>query len=101
MLRIDVRRFPRRDPKKLWIELVQLTQEASALRECLPRNARLGIVVALDIPSICRDLTDCIFAFEEQLPKRFRIVHPAGKAASNSYDGDTVFLHMQAPAGGQ
>src|SRR3954462_3135560 len=96
MLRIDVRRFARRDTEKLRIKLVDLIQEPGAFCERLSRDPWLGIVITLHIPSICRDLADRVFAFEEQLPERFRIVHPAGKAASNSYDGDTVFVHMQA-----
>src|SRR5437588_2774889 len=99
MLRIHVRSFTRRDAEKLWIELIDLIQEAGPLNERLSRDPRFGIVVALDIPSICRDLADRVPAFEEQLPERFRIVHPAGEATSNSYDGDAIFVHKWRPRG--
>src|SRR6266513_1432629 len=95
MLRIHVRRFARRDPKKLRIEFVDLIEEAGPLDECFSRDARLGIVIALDIPSICRDFAHGVLAIEQQLPERLGVVRPAGEAASNSYDGDAVFVHMQ------
>src|SRR5256885_7736146 len=47
MLRIDIRSFAWRDAEKLWIELVDLIQEAGPLDERFPGDARLGIVVSL------------------------------------------------------
>src|SRR5437763_895121 len=62
MLRVYVRSFARRDAKKLRIEFVDLIQEASPLDERLSRDPWFGIVVALDVPSICRDLADGVAA---------------------------------------
>src|SRR5438874_204089 len=58
MLRIHVRSFARRDAEELRIELVDLIQEAGPLNERLSRDPWFGIVVALDVPSICGDLAD-------------------------------------------
>ena len=96
VLRIHIRRFPRRNAEELRIELIDLVQEAGPLGESLSRDPRLGIVVAFHIPTIWRDLADGIRAFEQQLPEGFGVVHPSWKAASNSDDGNAVFMHGKA-----
>src|SRR5688572_30217113 len=52
VLRIDVGRFAGGDAEELRIELVDAIEEAAALRDGFPDNARLGIVKALHVPAI-------------------------------------------------
>src|SRR3954465_3943157 len=93
MLRIDVRRFPGRDAEELGIELVDLIQESGAFGESLSGDARLRIVIPLYIPTVGRYVANRVPVFHQQLPERLGVVDAAGKATSNSYDSDTVFLH--------
>src|SRR6476660_5631585 len=46
MLRIYIRRFPRRDTKELRVKLVDLIEEAAALGKSFSRNSRFGIIIA-------------------------------------------------------
>ena len=93
MLRVNVRSFARRNAEKLRIELVDLVEESAAFNKRFSGNGRLAVVISLHIPSIRRHIADCVPAFHQQLPKRLRVVNSAGKAASDSYDSDAIFVH--------
>src|SRR5262249_21874988 len=93
MLRIHIRCFTRRDSKKLWVKLVDLVQEAAPLRKSFSSNSWLGIIIPLHIPAVCRHIDDGIAAFDQQFPESLCVIDSAGKAAANSNDGDTVFVH--------
>src|SRR4249920_151336 len=93
MLRVNVRSFARRNAEKLRVELVDLVEESAPFNKRLSGNGRLAVVVSLHIPSIRRHIADCVPAFHQQLPKRLRVVNSAGKAASDSYDSDAIFVH--------
>src|SRR5207237_10850290 len=93
MLRIYVRSFARLNAEKLRIELVDLVEESAAFNKRFSGNGRLAVVISLHIPSIRRHIADCVPAFHQQLPKRLRVVNSAGKAASDSYDSDAIFVH--------
>ncbi len=93
MLRVNVRRFARRNAEKLRVELVDLVEESAAFNKRFSGNGRLAVVISLYIPSIRRHIADCVPAFHQQLPKRLRVVNSAGKAASDSYDSDAIFVH--------
>lgn len=101
MLRVNVRSFARRNAKELRIELVDLVQEAGALSNAFSSDPWLRIVISLHVPSIGRHIDDRVPAFDQQLPKRFRVVYPAGKAASDSYDSDAIFMHKWPVANGK
>jgi len=62
-------------------------------RKSLSSNSWLGIIIPLHIPAVCRHIDDGIAALDQQFPKRLCVIDSAGKAAANSNDGDTVFLH--------
>src|SRR5829696_4576608 len=49
VLRIDVGRFARRDAEKMSIEQVDPMHEAAAPGDGLPDNARLRIIIALNV----------------------------------------------------
>src|SRR6266536_2083748 len=93
MLRIHVRSFARRNAKKLRIEFVDLIKKAGSFNESFSGDPWLRIIISLHIPSIGRHIGDRVPAFDQQLPKGIGVAYPAGKAASNSYDGDAVFVH--------
>ena len=95
MLRIYVRRFSRRDTKKLGVKLIDLIQETTAFGESLSGNPWLGIIIAPDIPSIWRDIGDSILSFNQQFPERLRVNDTTGEAAANSNYGYTIFLHTR------
>src|SRR6476469_1160045 len=98
MLGINVGSFARRNAEKLGIKLVDLIEEAGALGKSLSRDAWLGIVISLYVPSIGRHLADRIPAFDQQFPEGLRVVNSAGKATSDSYNSDAVFVH-KGPVG--
>src|SRR2546423_14519712 len=100
MLRIHVRSFARRNAKKLRIELVDLIQEAGAFSESLSGDPWLRIIISLHIPSIGGHIGDPVAAFDQQLPKRFPVIFPAGETASHFYYGDAGFLHKKSGSPG-
>jgi hypothetical protein len=73
--------------------LVDLVQKSTAFRERFPNDAWLGIIISLHIPPICRGIDYCFPALNQQFPERFGVIDTAGKAAADSYNGDSVFLH--------
>src|ERR1700750_655098 len=93
MLRIYVRRFSRRDAKKLGVKLIDLIQKSHASGEVVSSNPCLRIIITLDIPSIWRDVADSVSSFDQQFPERVRINDTTGKAATDSNYGNTIFLH--------
>src|SRR5437763_7499330 len=95
MLRIHVRSFARRNAKKLRIELIDLIQKAGACSERFSGDPWLRIIISLHIPSIGGHISDRVPAFDEQLPKGFRVVDPAGETASDSDNGYPVFWHTK------
>src|SRR6476646_12114126 len=93
MLRVNVRSFARRNAEKLRVKLVDLVEEPATFNKRFSGNGRLGVVISLHIPSVRRHIADCVPAVHQQLPKRLRVVDSAGKAASDSYDSDAIFVH--------
>jgi hypothetical protein len=95
VLRIDIGSFARGNTEKLRIEFIDLIKKAGAFGERLSREARLRIVIPFDIPSIRGHLGNRVTPFDQQFPERVSVANPAGKAASDSYNGDTVFMHKE------
>ena len=90
LLRIDVRRLARRDAEKLRIELVDAVNETSPLGDALAGKAGLGIIIAIDLPAVGRDLDHRVFALEEKLPEGLDVIQSSGKAYAHADDGDVV-----------
>ena len=68
MLRIHVGSFPRRDAKKLRVELIDGVNKSAAQGNGFAGHTRLSIVVSLYVPSIGRHLDDAFPAFDEKFP---------------------------------
>ena len=73
VLRIDVGSFPRRDAKKLRIELIDAVNKSAALGDRFASHPRFGIIISLDVPAIGWHLDDAFPAFDEKLPEGFRV----------------------------
>src|SRR5882672_8717639 len=58
MLRIHIGSFPRRDAKKLRIELIDRVNKSAAPGDGFSSHARFGIVISLHVPAIGRHLND-------------------------------------------
>src|SRR5688572_18735066 len=93
VLRIDVRRFARRDAEKLLIELVDAINEAAATGDGLPENSRLRIIKAFDVPPIRRHIADSLATFDQEFPKRVWVINSAGKSATDSDDRNWLLRH--------
>ena len=93
MLRIHVGSFPRRDAKKLRIELIDCVNKSSAQGDGFSSHTRFGVVISLHVPAIGRHLPDAFPAFDEKFPKGFLRTHAAGKTATDSNNCNTFFLH--------
>ena len=62
VLRIHISRFPRRNPKKLGVKLVDSLHKSPTLRHRLPSQTRLGIIVTFRVPPIGRHITNRLFS---------------------------------------
>ena len=93
MLRIHVGRFPRRDAKKLRIELIDRFDKSAAQRDGFSSHPRFGVVISLDVKAIGRHLNDAFPAFDEKFPKGFLRTHATGKTATDSNYCNTFVWH--------
>ncbi len=98
MLWINVGSFARRNAEKLRIELVDLIEETASLNKRFSGDGWLAIVESIHVESIGGHFTDGVPAFDEQFPERLGVIHPAGKAAPDTYDSDAIFLHKRSVA---
>ena len=67
----------------------------NALQQHLREHTRLGIIKALHIPPIGRNLADSLTPLHQQFPEGLSVINAAGKAAADSDDGDAVFRHRE------
>src|SRR5262249_27268674 len=93
MLRIHVGRFPRRDTKKLWVELVDGVNKSAPEGDGFASYARFSIIVSLDVPAIGWHFNDAFPAFHKKLPKGILRTHAARETAAGSNNRNTLFLH--------
>jgi len=93
MLRIDIGSFPRRDAKKLRIELIDVGDEPAALGDRFAGHTRLRIIVTLNIPAIGWNIDNTLTTFDKKFPQRVEVVHAAGEVTADSNDCDSFFLH--------
>lgn len=95
LLRIENLGLARRDAEEGGVkELEVLVQETRPLNVAAPRALASGIVVALGVPTLGRNVDDRIAAVDQQLPEAFGVVHAAGQPAADTDDGQRL-----APAG--
>src|SRR5687767_11887281 len=93
VLRIDVGSFPRRDTKKLRIELIDRVNKPAAHGDGFTGDTWFGVVISLHVPPVGRHLDHTFPAFDEKFPERFGVVYTAGKPATDSNDRNTFLLH--------
>ncbi len=93
MLRIHVRRFPRRDTKELRIKLIDGVNKSAPQCDGFATYARFSIIVSRHVPAIGWHFNDAFPAFDEKLPKGILRTHAAGETAPDSNNRNTLFLH--------
>ena len=95
LLRIDVGGLSRRNPKELWIELVDSLDKPTALGYRFPSQSWLGVIESIDVPAVRRRFRDDVTAFGQQFPERFCVIDSAGKAAAESDNCDFLIFHTK------
>src|SRR5260370_12071381 len=91
MLRIHVRRFPRRDTKKLRIKLIDGVNKSAPKGDGCATYARFSIIVSRHVPAIGWHFNDAFSAFDEKLPKGILRTHATGETAADSNNRNTLF----------
>ncbi len=88
LLRVHEIRLPGGNPEKPGIELVDPADKPAPACAALSRLARLGIVIARDVPSAGRNLAGGVDAIAEQPPEGAGSVRIAREAAPDADDRD-------------
>src|SRR4029077_2989967 len=91
MLRIHVRRFPRRDTKELRIKLIDGVNKSAPKGDGFATYAWFSIIVSRHVPAIGWHFNDAFPAFDEKLPKGILRTHAAGETAADSNNRNTLF----------
>ena len=88
MLRIEVRRFGRRETEMLWVELVDIANKPTAAGHDFAVCFRVGVVERRRVPSCGGHFTGRVSAGLEELPEFLRRCHFAGEPHAETDDGD-------------
>src|SRR5215469_16579737 len=87
----------RRDTKKLRVKLIHMFQKASPASTHFSGCARTRVIEGVDIPALCRNLGNGVYAITKKPPKGLG-VFGSGKAATHADDGNWIYrcLHIHA-----
>lgn len=95
VLRVDRGRFPFADAKELGVETGDVVDEPTPSRYRSTRDARLGVVVVVNVPPVRRNLGDQVVTAQQGLPEFLGRVDASGQPASHpdNRNGRGRFLH--------
>ena len=94
LLRIHPRRFPRRDAEKLWIELIQIVDQARPFGHHFAHRVIVGIVQAIDRKTIVGDDVGRVIAAANQIPIGVQI-GCVGESARHTDDRDRLVANFR------
>src|SRR5438552_18399887 len=69
MFRIHILRFPRRDTKKLWVELVDGVSKSEKQGDGRVSHARFSIIISLNFPAIGWQFHDAFSGYDQTVPR--------------------------------
>jgi hypothetical protein len=99
LLRIDVRRFARRDPEEGRVELIDVVEEASAPGIRASRRRRIGGEERIGVPTAGGHLADGVSACAEEIPEAPGAVDSTGQTTPDAYDGNRFPLGISIARG--
>ena len=79
--------FPRRDGKKVAVELIDAIKDPTPLADAFIRLLPIGRIILVDIPSLRRNLPDGIDS-PKKIITEFMVVPGVGKPAGHADDGN-------------
>ncbi len=102
LLRIHVLGFAGRDAEKARVEMVHaLAQESAFTNVHFPGFGVIGVIEAVRIPALGRNVDDGIRTFGQELPEFSRGVRATRKTAPDSNDGNGFAATVGVPPGGR
>ena len=84
VLWVDRLRFPVPDAEEPGIEAGDVVDEPTPSGHRPARNARLGVVVFIELPAVRGDLSDQVIAAQQGIPQQFGGVDSAGQPAGHA-----------------